>query len=126
MKNLLNLLKSFFVEKSNNPRMYVFVRKDLNPIYACVQGGHAVAQYALEHRRYLDEWNNEYLINLSVFNGLALEQVEVDLLDEIKKYDYYSFYEPDLKSELPTAICIFENGDGYVSDFVKDLKLASK
>lgn len=31
-------------------RLYVLVDKKLNPIYGCVQGGHAVAQYMLEHK----------------------------------------------------------------------------
>lgn len=41
-------------------RLYVLIDRTLNPIYGCVQGGHAVAQYMLEH----SNWNNEYLIYL--------------------------------------------------------------
>ena len=31
-------------------RLYVLIDKKLNPIYGCVQGGHAVVQYMLEHK----------------------------------------------------------------------------
>ena len=39
---------------------------------------------------------------------------------------FSTFFEPDLKTILPTAICIFEDGTGYVSKLLKDLSLASK
>jgi len=128
--------------KPCDPRMYVILREDL--AYKYIQGAHALAGFALRYPQAFKEWKNQYLINLSVFNGLALEQIEVDLkmkrLEVVDKYkeeegqvmtpftvwDYTTFYEPDLKSELPTAICIFENGEGFVSDFLSSLKLATK
>ena len=36
--------------KKGNRRLYVLIDESLDPIYGCVQGGHAVAQYMLEHR----------------------------------------------------------------------------
>lgn len=107
------------------PRMYLILREDL--AYKYIQGGHALAQFALEHRDKFEEWNNEYLINLSVFNGLALQELDTELISKIGGRQIYSiFFEPDLQSPLPTAICIFEDGGGFVSKLLKDLKLATK
>jgi hypothetical protein len=30
-------------------RLYVIIDESLNPVYGCVQGGHAVAQYLIEY-----------------------------------------------------------------------------
>jgi len=38
------------------------VSKRLNPVYACVQGCHAVAQYLLDNPQ--QQWNNQFLIYL--------------------------------------------------------------
>lgn len=32
-----------------NKKMYVLIRKDLDPAYQAVQAGHALAQYMLDH-----------------------------------------------------------------------------
>lgn len=114
--------------KKVNPRMYLILREDL--AYKYIQGGHALAQFALEHPLEFKEWDNKYLICLSVFNGLALKDVANSLT--VKNLPGYSlwkdavFYEPDLESALPTAIAIFENGDGWVAKELKSLKMATK
>lgn len=43
-------------------RLYVLIDQKLDAVYGCVQGGHAVAQWLLEHPN--QEWNNSYLIYL--------------------------------------------------------------
>jgi hypothetical protein len=101
------------------PRMYVIVRKDLSDTYRMVQGSHALAQFALEQPELTKQWGNHYLIYLSVWNGLALEDVKEKLSD----FTTAEFYEPDLGDKL-TAIAIFEDGDGKVKRAVKDYKLA--
>ncbi len=117
------------------PRLYVILREDLS--YKYVQGQHAVAQYALEHPASLKDWDNKYLIDLSVFNGLALNELLNELKADIclgpsESYElsgdecYSVFYEPDLQSPLPTAIAIYENGEGRVAKFLSKCKLATK
>ena len=65
MKNIWEKLTNFkWREETRKPRLYVLVRKDLNPIYACVQGCHAVSQFCLNRPEQAKEWNNEYLIYL--------------------------------------------------------------
>ena len=108
--------------KPTDPRMYVVVREDL--AFKYVQGSHGLAKYALEHPTKFREWNNEYIIYLSVFNGLALEKVKDDL--EAQGFDISVFYEPDLRSDLPTAIAVFESGTGEVAHSLKSLRMATK
>lgn len=104
-------------------RMYVIVREDLT--FKLIQGQHALAQFAIEQREQFEKWGNETIINLSVFNGLALEELNYQLFNRFGTTFSY-FVEPDLKSDLPTAICIYEDGSGCVSDSLRSLKLASK
>lgn len=73
-------------------RLYVLIDQKLDAVYGCVQGGHAVAQWLLEHPN--QEWNNSYLIYLYA-----------DLVNK----DYSSFYEPDLGNQL-TAIALQDDG----------------
>ena len=40
-------------------RLYVLIDQKLDVVYGCVQGGHAVAQWLLEHPN--QNWNNNYL-----------------------------------------------------------------
>ena len=48
--------------KTAMKRLYVLVNPKLNTVYGCVQGGHAVAQFMLEHPD--QDWNNQFLIYL--------------------------------------------------------------
>jgi len=104
-------------------RMYLILREDL--AYKYIQGAHALAQFALEYREKFEEWNNQYLINLSVFNGLALDELKYELLERGLD-DFSYFVEPDLRSTLGTAICIFENGDGKVKEALSRCGISSK
>jgi hypothetical protein len=108
--------------KPCEPRMYVILREDLSMKY--VQGAHGLAQYAMEFPQGFKKWNNEYLIFLSVFNGLALDELNNTLFEN--KFAFSQFVEPDLKSDLPTALCLFEDGSGVVSRELRSLKLATK
>lgn len=92
-------------------RLYVLINKDLNPIYGCVQGGHAVAQWLLEHPG--QTWNNSYLIYLKC-NLFEMKRRLIKL-----DRDFSEFKEPDLNNKL-TAIAIEDNGRLF-----KNLKLVS-
>lgn len=82
------------------PRFYVIIDESLDPIYGCVQGGHAVAQYLLENPS--SEWKNNYLIYLKD----NLERLVVKL--QRKEICYTEFREPDLDGKL-TAIAVLDN-----------------
>ena len=110
---------------NREPRLYVIVREDL--AYKYIQGQHVVAQYAIEHPASLLDWNNGYLINLSVFNGIAIEKLwdELNANDALEDVCKSAFIEPDLGDKM-TSIAIFENGDGHVAEALNHLRLATR
>lgn len=79
-------------------RLYVLIDQKLDAVYGCVQGGHAVAQWLLEHPN--QDWNNNYL-----YADLDTWRFRLDLVGK----DYSSFYEPDLDNQL-TAIALQDDG----------------
>lgn len=90
-------------------RLYVLIDKNLDPVYGCVQGGHAVAQWLLEHPE--QKWNNSYLIYLNA----DIEKWNNTLI--YKGIDFSRFYEPDLGGRC-TAIAAESDGRIF-----KNLKL---
>lgn len=73
-------------------RLYVLIDQKLDAVYGCVQGGHAVAQWLLEHPN--QNWNNNYLIYL--YADLDKWRVRLDLTNK----DYSTFHEPDLNKPI--------------------------
>ena len=106
-------------------KLYILINKNLDPIYGAVQGGHAVAEWMMQHWQtkhsndwnedYPEwEWNNEYLIYLSV----DIEKWKEKLLRFSPcDYKWICFDEPDLDNKT-TAIAI------YSKDFPKEIQKA--
>jgi hypothetical protein len=86
-----------------SPRLYVLVRKDLDPQYRAVQAGHAVAEWLLHNQ----SWRNETLIYLGVPNEFSLYRW-ADKLDR-KGIEWMGFREPDIGNQL-TAIASVNDG----------------
>ena len=85
------------METSN--RLYILVSEDLAPIYGAVQGGHAIAQWMLEHSDNL-YWKNETVVYLSC---------NVEKMKYLLEWDDISiFREPDLNNKL-TSIAVVGN-----------------
>lgn len=82
-------------------RLYVIIDESLSPVYGCVQGGHAVAQFLLDHPD--SEWKNNYLIYLYG----NVEKVRYRL--RINDKDFSCFQEPDLGGKL-TSIAVEDDG----------------
>ena len=89
------------MKMENNRRLYVLIDKSLEPIYGCVQGGHVVAQWLLEHPN--QKWDNSYLIYLKC--NLYSQRRRLVKLGK----DFSEFKEPDLNNKL-TAIAIEDSG----------------
>ena len=68
-------------------KLFVLIDNTLEPVYGCVQGGHAVAQWLIEHRQ---GWNNEYLIYLSADVNKWKKKLRKLFID------FTEFKEPDL------------------------------
>lgn len=77
--------------------MYVLVRSDLPTVYKLVQGGHALAQFALEHSDLFKEWNNQTIVYLDICNEESFNYYEF-ILDK-KNIKYSVFREPDLNNQ---------------------------
>lgn len=91
-------------------KMYILVRQDLDKIYKLVQGGHGLAQFALEQPELFREWNNQTIVYLDVCNEESFNYHEF-MLDK-NNIKYSIFREPDLGNQR-TAIayygeCIFK------------------
>ena len=95
----MELMKSNGLQ--NDRRLYVLIDKSLNPVYGCVQGGHAVAAYLLEHP---DGWKNQYLVYL-----YADVEKWISKLDYLG-LDYSIFKEPDLANQI-TAVAVENDGE---------------
>ena len=92
-------------------KLYILIDNTLDPIYGAVQGGHAVSQWLLENWQITKngdpnwEWNNDYLIYLSV---------DIDEWKELlwrfdpSKFKWTWFDEPDLDNKT-TSIAIYAN-----------------
>lgn len=91
-------------------RLYVLISDDLPSVYGCVQGGHAVASYLLEHK---DGWKNDYLIY--VYANIEKWKAKLEFLGK----DFSIFYEPDLNNKA-TAIAVNDDGKLF-----KNLRLVS-
>lgn len=89
------MMKSMMEE--NKRRLYVLIDKSLEPVYGCVQGGHALASWLLEHPN--QEWNNAYLIYLRC-NVYSLRRRLIKL-----GKDFSEFREPDLNNKLTALAC---------------------
>ena len=90
-------------------RLYVLIDNKLDSIYGCVQGGHVVAQWLLNHPN--QDWNNSYLIYVSA--DISKWKEKLDILE----IDYTEFREPDLNNQV-TALAILNNDRMF-----KNLKL---
>lgn len=80
-------------------RLYVLVSNQLEPIYGAVQGGHAIAQWMIEHSNNL-YWRNETVVYLSC----DIQSILWKLGDD----DISIFREPDLDNII-TAIAVVGN-----------------
>lgn len=87
--------------ENKDKRLYILIDKTLESVYGCVQGGHAVAAYLLEHPK--QTWNNSYLIYLKC-NLYSMKRRLIKL-----GKDFSEFREPDLDNKL-TAIAIEDSG----------------
>lgn len=81
-------------------RLYVLIDKSLDSVYGCVQGGHAVAQWLLNHPK--QTWNNNYLIYLRA----SVNDWENKL--NFLGIDYTKFKEPDLGNKT-TSLAVLGN-----------------
>lgn len=110
-------------------KLYILTDNTLDPIYAAVQGGHAVAEWLLENWQIQGngdpawEWRNDYLIYLSADVN---EWYEILSYYDPNHFKWSYFTEPDLDNKL-TAIAIYEHDfPGIIKRKLKNEKLLER
>lgn len=95
-------------------KMFILVRNDLSKSQQGVQGGHALAQFALDWPEKFQEWGNRTIVYLKA-DRYEVEEYRTKVVDG---YNLMSdFYEPDIGDEL-TAIAVFgPTAENYFRDF---------
>ena len=79
-------------------RMYILCNRRLAPMYAAVQGGHALAQWILEHPEEYEP--NTTLIYLTCRLDKKIEEMKEH------NYDYSFFEEPDFNNTITAVACL--------------------
>lgn len=115
LKNLFNY-NTVRQKPEVNEKLYILVSNKLSPIYAAVQGGHAIAQFLIDHPN--SKWKNNTVVYLSCDLEKVLYKMDKyrSFIKQKPKYDcpeMSMFYEPDLDNEL-TAIACYNIPQQYV------------
>lgn len=92
-------------------KLYVLCSDKLDPVYACVQGGHAVAEYMIDNHVELHDWiSDKNLKNCWTNNTIVYVYCDIkELIHLLSKECYIPFSEwrePDYNNEI-TAIAIW-------------------
>ena len=87
-------------------KLYVIIRDDLSGPQKAVQGGHALAQYLIEHPD--AKWTNGTLIYLTVRNLQMLNFWREKCI--ANGLSISVFREPDLNNEMTAFACLSDNG----------------
>ena len=97
-------------------KMYIIVRSDISKSYQAAQGGHALAQMALDWPDKFKEWNNHTIVYLKTSYEDLQRIASSGILNELDCV-FSDFYEPDINNEL-TAISIYGLNAGiYLKDY---------
>lgn len=94
------------MKNNQTQKLYVVTRGDITPGYQMAQSGHSIAQYMLDHPEKARQWNNNFLISLSIDNENKLKTLLERLTD--LNVSVSSFYEPDINNQL-TSIAFESN-----------------
>jgi hypothetical protein len=99
-------------------KMYIIVRDDIHKSYQAAQGGHALAQMALDWPEKFQEWNNQTIVYLKTSYEDLQRIASSGVLNELGCV-FSDFYEPDIGGQL-TAISIYGPSAG---NYLKDYRL---
>lgn len=98
--------------------MYVIVRNDISKSYQAAQGGHALAQMALDNPEAFKAWSNGTIVYLKADYDFLSEGISYGHLNDLGLV-YANWHEPDMGDQL-TAISVYGVS---AEDYFKDFKL---
>jgi hypothetical protein len=90
-------------------KMYCIIRKDMPTSYRACQGGHAIAQYFIDHGMH-DIWDNGTMIYLKAHDEDHLLEIKKGL--ETNAIKHSIFIEPDL-GDQHTALACIDTGERF-------------
>jgi len=90
-------------------KMYCLIRKDMKPSHQACQGGHAIAEYFINHGKH-ETWDNGTMIYLKIKNEFQLHKWKQELESEGIKCS--SFIETDMNGEHTALACI-DSGERF-------------
>lgn len=90
-------------------KMYCIIRKDMGSSYRACQGGHAIAQYFIDHGMH-DAWDNGTMIYLRAHDEDHLLEIKDNLSKDGIKHSI--FIEPDL-GDQHTALACIDTGERF-------------
>lgn len=92
-------------------KLYVLCSDKLDPVYACVQGGHAVAEYMIEYNVEIQDWiSDRNLKNCWTNDTIVYVYCDIQELRNLLYTECYipftEWREPDCNNEI-TAIAVW-------------------
>ena len=111
-------------------KLYVLCSDKLDPVYACVQGGHAVAQYIMDNRYEIDYWKEKkcWMNDTIVYLYCDIKKIINIIINECY-VPYSEWEEPDCNNEI-TAIAIWNQDilncaktDKIVQNYIDKLEI---
>jgi hypothetical protein len=92
------------------------VRSDISKSYQAAQGGHALAQMAIDWPEKFKEWNNRTIVYLKTSHEDLQEIASSGVLNEMGCV-FSDFWEPDIGDQL-TAISVYGlSAENYFKDY---------
>ena len=86
-------------------KLYILINKELGS-YGSIQGGHAVAEWLLQHGQG-SEWRNGTLIYLGVDNEEVLKNWTFKL--DKNNMQWTGFIEPDIGNKMTAIACLTDS-----------------
>jgi hypothetical protein len=97
-------------------KMYVIVRSDISKSYQAAQGGHALAQMALDWPETFKEWNNRTIIYLKTSYEDLQEMASSTVLNDMGCV-FSDFWEPDIGDELTAMAVCGVSAENYFKNY---------
>jgi len=87
-------------ERNEEKKMYILCNRRLAPVYQSVQGGHALAQFCIEHPMLAKKsWGNQTLIYLTCRLDKKVEEMKEH------GYEFTEWKEPDFNNTVTAVAC---------------------
>ena len=106
-------------------KLYVFCSDKLDPVYACVQGGHVVAEYMIEYNVEIQDWIcDRNLKNCWTNDTIVYVYCDIQKLRQLLNnccVPFSEWREPDCNNEV-TAIAVWNHDVAHNGKYGKQVQ----